>query len=65
MPAMPASLSAGERARATAVIAAALADTVTRALWIAAALALASALAAALTIAPAAVTAAGTPPHPS
>jgi MFS family permease len=66
MPAMPALLSAEERERARAVVAASLEDTVRLALWVAAALALASALVTAVTIAPArALKAADTPPHAS
>jgi len=66
LPAMPATLSAAERERTRAIVAASLEDTVRLALWVAAALALASALVTVVTIAPApALTAAGTPPRPS
>jgi len=66
IPTMPATLSADERERTRAIVAASLEDTMRLILWIAAALALASALVTAATIAPArAVTAAGTPSHPS
>ena len=66
LPAMPATLSAAERERTRAIVAASLEDTVRLALWVAAALALASALVTVVTIAPApALRAAGTPPRPS
>jgi EmrB/QacA subfamily drug resistance transporter len=66
VPAMPATLSAEERARTRAIVAASLEDTVRLALWVAAALALAGALVTAVTIAPApAHRGAGTPPRPS
>src|SRR6516165_12086260 len=66
IPAMPPTLTPAERERTRAILAASLEDTVRLALWVAAALALASALVTAATIAPAAaLTAGGTPPHPS
>jgi EmrB/QacA subfamily drug resistance transporter len=52
IPAMPASLSADERARTRAIVAASLEDTLRLAMYVAAALALASALVAAASIAP-------------